>query len=323
MNVNPLISIIIPVYKVESYLSECLDSVIAQTYTNLQIILVDDGSPDNCGAICDEYAARNERIVVIHKPNGGLSDARNAGMKLIKGECIYFMDSDDRITSTTIASLMEKMQTYNADIVCGRTCSFTTELPSMDIITDPDTVYDRKNAVLYAVNKDWSAWGKLYRREIHEGIEFPYGKIHEDEAIMFRLLERCQRVVYTSDGVYCYRQREGSITAEAYSLRKMDWFYHWAENTDFIADKYPEALGGCLDKTLTTALYNLGHLAGKEEYAVHLKAIKDYVKKHITTILFSANISITKKVRVISMMLSHLERENCFYLILYRKMLKR
>ena len=232
MNDCPLVSIIIPVYKVEAYLDECVRSVMNQTYRNLEIILVDDGSPDRCGEMCDDYSKEDSRIKVIHKENGGLSDARNVGMSEAGGDYLFFLDSDDFIRSDSIELLVQQIQKFGADIVCSTPFSFLDgTLPREDWNCQDKTTqisfvcYDTESAIIYYTQYDWGAWGKLYRREIHKPILFPVGRIHEDEAIMLDLLERCTKVCDISEKIYFYRQRANSITSTGYSLKKMDWFY--------------------------------------------------------------------------------------------------
>ena len=165
----PLVSVIVPVYKVESYLHRCVDCILAQTYANLEIILVDDGSPDNCGKICDEYAQKDKCIKVIHKKNGGLSDARNAGLDIAMGEYITFVDSDDWIHFQYVEILLNNLTKADVDI---STCSFvrTPEKMLMDSKVSESSyhIYSSEKAIeqtLYQNRLDNSAWGKLYKKD--------------------------------------------------------------------------------------------------------------------------------------------------------------
>lgn len=315
---HPLVSIIIPVYKVEKYLEECVDSVRNQTYANLEIILVDDGSPDNCGRMCDEFAAEDSRISVIHKTNGGLSDARNAGMKVASGEYLCFVDSDDYIHQDAIAILLKHALAQNADIVCGGYQSFVDGAKFEPEETDSDPVLlDRISAMQQFVQKDWGAWGKLYRRKVHDGVFFPTGKIHEDEAIMLQLLDRCDRIVSLKGKLYYYRTREGSITAQLYSLKKMDWMEGWIANVAFAEDKYPSVYMQCLNKAWTVAMYNIGNLLGNRDAQQHLTVINEFLHSRFTDILSDPFISRNAKIRAVIFRVSDIRKERCLYSRVY------
>lgn len=212
---NALISIIIPIYKVEPYLRRCLDSVVNQTYTNLEIILVDDGSPDDCPKICDEYASRDNRIIVIHKKNGGLSDARNAGLDICKGEYISFIDSDDWVERDYIEVLFNLLQKTNADIAVGN-----HQLFSEDGVVYPqniffDSVLDGYDATTMLIFKEpiqfVVSWCKLYKRNLFGKVRFPVGKIREDECTSYQFFHYSKIVSTTSKTLYHYLKRPDSI----------------------------------------------------------------------------------------------------------------
>lgn len=212
-----IISVIIPVYNVQSYLHTCVDSVLAQTYPNLQIILVDDGSVDGSGAICDQYADRDARIQVIHKANGGLSDARNAGLEVAGGKYISFVDADDYLAPDMIGKLWQKAEAEQADMVlCGYalvddagSCQ-PEEIDSGSYPVWPETAfwnyYYQVDSALCVV-----AWNKIYRRELFDGLAYEKGRYHEDEFMLDQLLSRCRQVSCVPEPLYYYRQRTGSI----------------------------------------------------------------------------------------------------------------
>ncbi|MBR4960856.1 MAG: glycosyltransferase [Clostridia bacterium] len=240
-----LISVVIPVYKVEEYLEQCLDSVIHQTYTNLEIILVDDGSPDNCPEICNRYAEKDSRIIVIHKENGGLSDARNAGLKAASGEYFYFVDGDDTLPPDSIAWMMNCLAQHHADMVIAGFERFRENSGDVFFSTCPSgeetiTVMNREEALRDFYRDGCQAWAVLYARHIHEGIFFPYGEINEDEAIVFHILERCKTVVVTDKVVYSYRNRDESITTSSFSPKKFAWYRHCRDNLAWIREHHPE-----------------------------------------------------------------------------------
>ena len=221
-----LISVIIPIFNVEAYLRECIISVINQTYSNLEIILVNDGSPDNCGAICDAYAKQDARITVIHKENGGLSDARNAGLDICTGDYIAFVDSDDVVHPRFIEVLYANLLEANADIsFCDfekftetKNIHFSNSHQSKKINLDGLKMIDN----LYDTNwmpKNVVVWNKLYKREIFSNLRFPKGLVHEDEYIFIDLYKNNPKVVYTSEKLYFYRVRDNSIMADFSYLR--------------------------------------------------------------------------------------------------------
>lgn len=219
MITQPLISIIVPIYKVELYLRQCLDSIVNQTYTNLEVILVDDGSPDGCPQICDEFAAKDKRFVVIHKKNGGLSDARNAGLDICKGDFIYFLDSDDIIPSQCISTLLKIIIQEKAEIVSSSYKEFSDKEPNL-VLPNQSTSYITINGseALILLCRDntpgiMSSCMKIYKKECFEGIRFPLGKLYEDAHINYKIYHRCKKICYTSAPLYYYRLRKESIMA--------------------------------------------------------------------------------------------------------------
>lgn len=315
---QPLVSVIIPVYKVEKYLDECVHSVRNQTYQKLEIILVDDGSPDACGAMCDAYAAADSRIKVIHKQNGGLSDARNAGMKIATGSYWFFVDSDDFLDLRAIGLLVKEAERTGADIVMAGTRAFLDGQSCMpESLCGKTERLNQMEAMRWFARDGWGAWGKLYRREIHSGIWFPYGKIHEDEAIMFQILQRCTSFVLTEDGLYFYRKREGSITSTAYTVRKMDWLYAWAENVQFVKEMDAELYLRCVSKLGTVMLYNLDHLIGQEDCFRELDDIAALAKRYEKDIIQNPYVTRSAKLRLRVLRLSDVHKPGCLYAKVY------
>ena len=295
----PLISVIIPVYKTEAYLEKCVRSVMMQSYHNLEIILVDDGSPDNCPLICDHLAEEDARIKVIHKMNGGLSDARNKGMEICKGDYLFFADSDDYVRRDALELLLEVATSKDIDLVCGDYCLVNEDGECIDHgLRYPNCELTLEEAIEYFITKDWGAWGKLYRRSVHSEVRFPIGKIHEDEAIMLQILSRCKKIALISDELYFYLKRSDSITSQVYSKRKMDWFYGWKENTRFIKQNYPQFLSQCLSKTWDTAIYNIDHLISGENNTTELSEIRKFALYYRNEILRSHKISCSRKLRL-------------------------
>ena len=228
--IQPMISVIVPIYKVEKYLKRCVDSIINQDYKNLEIILVDDGSPDNCPKICEEYAKKDTRIKVVHKENGGLSDARNAGIEVVSGEYIAFIDSDDYINESYISSLLYTMEKYDADISA---CNYfkvyeDSGIEEIESKTDQDLVMNNIEAMkdLFTLpnNSDVVAWNKLYKTSLftQNDIRFPKGKLHEDSFTTYKLYYYSNKVTFTNVPFYYYLQRNDSITGEKFSIRRLE-----------------------------------------------------------------------------------------------------
>lgn len=224
------ISIIVPIYMVENYLSECIESIIHQTYSNLEIILVNDGSTDKCPQICEDYAKRDSRIVVINKPNGGLSDARNAGIDYATGEYLMFVDSDDYIALNMVELLYNVLKDVDADMSI---CNFKYVSDELDVdfkncnLPIKDEILTGKDILLKKMFQHrggyWViACNKLYKRKLFENVRFAIGKIHEDEFIIHQILLQCQRVACVSEMLYFYRQRNTSIIGQAVSLKRLD-----------------------------------------------------------------------------------------------------
>lgn len=242
---QPLISVIIPMYNVEKYLRQCIDSVLEQTYQNLEIILVDDGSPDNCGKICDEYAELDSRINVIHKKNGGLSDARNVGIEIAKGEYITFIDSDDFITKDYVEYLYQLLENGNADMSVCQRLDVDEEGVSLNIkinVKEQVVVGNRECMRAYVEERsvETAAWGKLYKTEMFKQVRYPVGKYHEDVFTTYLLIAQCEKIAIGSEQKYGYRSRTESITKSSFSKKHLDSVEGTIKRGEFVGKKYPE-----------------------------------------------------------------------------------
>lgn len=236
---QPLVSIIVPIYKVEPYLRQCLDSIVNQTYTNLEIILVDDGSPDGCPQICDEYAARDKRIVVIHKENGGLSDARNAGLDICKGEYISFVDSDDWIVENCIELMVGLSQQKKFDIILSAHYN-TFDDNHIELHPSPcpfgpmDSHTILFNLCKYNCTDLQSICGKLYKRDLLNNIRFPIGKLYEDMYTNFLVFIKSTKNIYLQEPLYVYRLHRDSIMGKTkssiFSIEPLEIRYHYLKN---------------------------------------------------------------------------------------------
>lgn len=222
----PLISVIIPVYKVEAYLHACVESVRAQTYPNTEVILVDDGSPDRCPEICDQYASQDSRIRVIHKENEGLSSARNAGIEAARGNFIAFLDSDDLWSPLFLERLYQAIVQADADFaVClfrrfDDESTLCTPAPS-DVLSL--TQQDAFECLFNARNETMVvAPNKLYRAQLFRSIRYPLGQLHEDEAVIHQIIGEAKKTAWLEEAHYFYRQTPGSITTAGFSLKRLD-----------------------------------------------------------------------------------------------------
>lgn len=220
---NVRVSVIVPIYKVEQTLDRCVKSIRKQSYRNLEIILVDDGSPDRCPQMCDEYALADNRIVVVHKKNGGLSDARNAGIKKSTGEYIAFVDSDDYIEPNYISSMLQLAENNGSDLVV---CSFYDEDPHRSTLQLPDISISGRQLFINAIRKSkWQykvAWNKLYKRELCPPEIFEVGRQHEDEFSFHKILCNAKNVSVTSLLLYHYTYNKNSIMNSSYSIKNLD-----------------------------------------------------------------------------------------------------
>ena len=250
------VSVIVPVYKVEQYLRPCVDSILAQTYTDLEIILVNDGSPDGCGKICDEYAGADSRVTVIHKENGGLSSARNAGIDIASGAYITFVDSDDWIAAGMIETLYRDITGHNAGMAaCGYAAAYADGSCVPAFAEQALLCFDTEQAIecfcrRYALSVN--AWGKLYKAEVFDGLRYPEGKIYEDAFIILDVLSRAGTVTVRTAPMYYYRQRKSGIILDRsgrYASDKAHGKQAWEKNLRFTEERYPPLIGA------VTAIY--------------------------------------------------------------------
>lgn len=240
-----LISIVIPVYKVEEYLDRCIDSILNQTYTKYELILVDDGSPDRSGEICDQYADRDQRITVIHQKNQGPSAARNNGIERAKGKYLMFVDADDYITPDCLQCMWKTAGEFEADFIAGDFMAIKESCIPKEIDADGEaevlTPEQAIETMLLADKFDVSPWAKLYRAELFHGIRYPEGKIFEDLATTYKLIARSKRPVYLPKKLYYYFLREGSIMHERKFERKnMQGIEFNKEILKFVKASYPD-----------------------------------------------------------------------------------
>lgn len=239
-----LISVIVPVYKVENYIKQCVESIINQTYKNLEIILVDDGSPDKCGEICDGYAAEDSRVKVVHKENAGVSEARNSGLDIASGEYISFVDGDDRVEKGFIEYLYKLMKEHNADVSI---CSFKFIKDENKIINHPSDdgsviVMDNEQLLYQALKAELfsnSPCLNLFKKSLFDDLRFPAGKIYEDIPTILKAYSKCGKAVFGNRCLYTYIYREGSITKRDFEPEMLTSISFAEDSFKWITDKYP------------------------------------------------------------------------------------
>ena len=242
---KPSVSVIVPVFKVEDYLGRCIYSVVNQTYSDLQIILIDDGSPDECALMCDEWAEKDDRITVIHKLNGGQAEARNYGMQFVCGEYISFIDSDDYISDDFIEVLLSTAIEHGSDIaVCDFTKCYENgeykEYHDDSALSDFST-NDGMTALLNGDTFHLHVWDKLYKLKVVKDICFNVGRIHEDVSWVYRVFGEANRITKINRTMYFYLQRESSTTGQDYnSLRSLDFLAEKRDCQLYIEKNYPE-----------------------------------------------------------------------------------
>lgn len=292
---RPLISVIIPVHNVEKYLSKCLNSLVNQTYKELDIILVDDGSKDNSSIICDEYQKMDSRIRVIHKEYGGVSDARNKGISSAEGKYITFVDSDDYVTCDYIETLFKLLHKYKADIsACGcikvkegeevaqKGLSHTKEISFSNSEGMQDLFYQR--------HLENSAWGKLYKYELFSGIEYPVGRVYEDLGTTYKLIYRANKIVWTSQAKYFYLQRANSIMHKKYSSTNMDRVFLSEEIVDFVKKNIPSIEEASILRAFISNIQVLREIPLRDsKYSDELGVVKENIKKYRNRVIKDSN----------------------------------
>lgn len=295
-----LVSIIVPVYNVEKYLRQCIDSIINQTYKNIEIILVDDGSTDNSGKICDEYAKKDKRIKVIHKKNGGLSDARNVGIEKATGETLSFVDSDDFVEEDMIETMFNELIKKNVKIVVHGYYIKKAEKIAHKKINEEKVISDMEAIKLCFCDNNFGfyVWNKIYKKELFEKIRFPKGKNSEDRYVVPRLIKNAKEVYYNSSPIYYYLQRDESIV---HSKEKINFDALDADNylVKYIEENYKE-LEKLAQKSLindSLIIYNKMYLQNKMNKNMERRIYKN-IKKYYIKIKKKENVKFRIKVNL-------------------------
>ena len=304
-----LVTVVIPVYKTQQYLEKCIESVIGQTYKNLEIILVDDGSPDESGSMCDELKTRDSRIIVIHQENQGLSGARNTALNIMTGDAVTFVDSDDTIAPYMIEYLVEDMEKYAADIVEGQ---------YFDVFADRVTTANRLKGIkvctaeeallidLGAKGGAISACNKLYRKKIFAKHRFETGRVGEDMFAIIGSLRQADRVVIDNRPMYYYYHRNDSITAVVFNEKTLDEIKGAKINLEIVEKEFPKALPGALFRYDWSYFWVLDRILLDENWKTneHLSIILKHIKNNLGRILKSEYFTKNRKIGAIVALIS-------------------
>lgn len=321
-----LISVIVPIYNVEEYLKRCIESIVNQTFKNLEIILVDDGSTDASGEICDKYAEKDTRIKVIHKKNGGLSSARNAGIDVAQGKYIAFLDSDDWIESNLYEYLYSLMKKNSASMAeCDFIKAYDENIKISYKGDIQERIYNNIEALqrLYgeAYIKTTVVWNKVYEKELFKDIRFPEGKLHEDEFTTYKIIYKAKKVIVSNIPMIYYRQREKSIMSGEFNEKRLDVLQAYKERISYMKDKNLDELDKMTEASICSIL-RLLYIQTKESKIERRNEILIYLKSEMKNMYsqFMHNKFITKKGKL--MLNICLLNETLFYEI-YKKYMKR
>ena len=293
------ISVIIPVYNVEKYLKRCLDSVINQTYKNLEIILIDDGSTDKSGNICDEYAAKDKRIIVIHKENGGLSDARNKGLDICTGDYISFIDSDDWIENGFYEYVVNNVKDndlliFDYYITNGKNSKWIKYKNTEVELSKEKCLIELAKAKLqsYTCNK-------IYKLDLFDNIRFPKGRNYEDQAIIHLIIDKCNKIMYYDKAFYYYYQNPNGITYTVNYKNYRDFLYVNILRGRFLKKKYPEIYEYHLNYIYSAIAKLCWLYFNKKEYKIRYIFLKKIVLKKLKNNLFNYKISCKTKTKML------------------------
>lgn len=309
MKNKPLISVVVPIYKVEDYLCRCVDSIISQTYSNIEIILVDDGSPDNCPKICDDYKNKDSRIIVVHKENGGLSDARNAGIKVMNGKYVTFIDSDDYVEEDYVEFLYNLIEKYNVKMSI---CSYKAIYDTGSVLTQANgseytlTSSETLEKMLYHEDFNVSTWAKLYDASLFEKVEFPKGKIFEDALTTYKLVDQCDKIAVSLVSKYNYMIRNNSILTGSFSIQKLTLVDAYEEMGNYILKKYPNLSNAVIRSRVYAHISTLRQMVNcKPKLKDKEKEFRKYILKYGKTVLHDRRACKRDKIAILLLFLGN------------------
>ena len=297
-----LISVIIPVYNGENWLDRCVDAVINQTYENLEILIIDDGSTDTTPKMCARYAELDKRVRVITRSNGGLSDARNAGIENATGEFITFVDSDDYVTPDYVEYLVNLADRYNCELsICTHTV-FCINERQISYENDKEAVMSSEEAlreILYHGIVDLSVWGKLYKKSLFETIRYPYGKYYEDTGTTYLLIDKAEKIAYGGHSKYQYILREDSLTGEHFTSRKLDLLEMTDRMASFISEKYPSLKKAALRRTVYARFSTINQMTGIAGFSKERRKMVKFIRRNAHHIIFDKHIPYRDRIALI------------------------
>lgn len=298
------VSIVVPVYKVEKYLKRCLDSIITQTYNDIEVILVDDGSPDKSGKICEEYAAKYPYFKVIHQKNMGLSSARNSGTKNASGDYVTYIDSDDFVSPDYIEYLMGLIEKYDADVSIAYFVYQYDNKPikecRMESYSECLTPIQALKRMNYGQGMTVTAWAKMYKRELVLRYPYPVGRLYEDVATTYKIVGDCQRIAYGNQQIYYWVQRLESIMHATFNEKQYDGIISASEQLQYVKEKYPEAKDAAIyryaAKCVELFAASIHSQVGNREF----KRLREYAAPYIWTVIRDPNAKLSIKLRLLS-----------------------
>ncbi len=300
---KPAISIIVPIYNNDQYLSKCLDSILVQTFEDIEVILINDGSTDQSGEICDEYAKKDERVEVIHQQREGVSSARNKGVELATGDYIGFVDGDDYISEDMYENLYEAcMATGSSIAICKLGREMNGVLTNSDIgefyikeLDHDEAMSELFKGILYR----FSLCNKLFSTHCFKGITFPVGRIHEDLSTTYKLFAHANQAVYINKIGYIYVKQKNSILTTTYHEKRLDAFTGWDEIIPFMQREYPQLSSQVMECFVYSVVdhfyYILNQVEDKNDQKSYLNGVQASVRKHYKAIRKSATLSFTYK----------------------------
>lgn len=297
-----MVSVVVPVYNVAAYLTECMNSILEQTYRNLDIILVDDGSTDDSGKLCDAFAEREARVRVVHKKNGGLSDARNTGLEMALGEFVIFVDSDDEIDVHMIESMLKTLQETDSDVVI---CDLVHVFAPEDLkysLSEQKIVFSREEAICemwYQKSFLPSAGGKLFKKTLFDKNSFRTGILFEDIDMMHSVFWDCRKIVYQPSKLYAYKHRENSITTKSFSIKDCEILNICQRIREFSEDKDITLQKAAKAYSVVGAMRVLLNAPCTDVFASEIDRASVYLKANARTVFFDANLRLKSRVGIV------------------------
>lgn len=300
---KPRLSIIVPVHNLEKYLNHCIDSILNQTFTDFELILINDGSIDASASICEAYAQKDSRVRVIHQNYQGVSGARNAGVRAVRGEYVGFIDGDDYVKENMLEVLYGLAVRTKSDISI---CKLGREIEGKVINEDNDAIYSKEMDNLTAMRElfkgelyRFSLCNKLFKKSCFTGIRFPEGRIHEDLSTTYRLFARSEKAVFTNYTGYIYVKRQNSILTSRYSEKRLDALTGWKEILIFMKNQYPllykETVAGFGYWSVDNLYYVLNQVGNQTEKKKYLSSIQSGVRHYYRDLLQNRLLSVKYK----------------------------